>query len=41
MAAEPVRAPYTAREVACGGYVATALWLLSGVLLATLVVWCA
>jgi hypothetical protein len=39
MAGKPLDAPFTARERACGGLVAAALWTLSIALLVTLVVW--
>ena len=39
MAGRPIETPFTARERACGGFVAAALWTLSIALLVTLVVW--
>ena len=40
MASQPLQpAAYTARELTLGGYAATALWLLSGVLLLMLAAW--
>jgi hypothetical protein len=39
MAAQPLPTGYTRRELTFGRHVATGLWLLSGVLLVTLVFW--
>ena len=39
MASQPLGTFYTPRELACGGYVAAGLWVLSATLLALLAAW--
>lgn len=39
MASQPLRTPFTSRELTIGRHVATALWIVSGALLLMLLVW--
>lgn len=39
MAAQPIENHFTSRELACSGYVAAGLWIVSAILAIMLVVW--